>query len=123
MKKLCTIVLILAILAYFGLLPFTAHDVAGLVPVETVVVTRAGDQIRVDIGAGVRAVGRTLGEALDKLKEQVSGILFFQTAEQVVVAEEARSVLPEAAREPRFRPAAGLYVTPAEDLDVNRVSS
>ena len=122
MKKLCIVVLILAGLAYFGLLPFEAHDVAELLPVETVLITKAGDAYRVDIGAGVRAVGRTLREALDRLKEEVTGFVFFQTAEQVIVREDALDVLPEAESEPRFRPAAGLYRTDLTDPDLSAVS-
>ena len=122
MKKLCIVVLILAGLGYIGLLPFQAHDVAELLPVETVIVTKAGDRYRVDIGAGVRALGSTLAEALDHLKEQVSGFVFFQTAEQVIVQEDAADAVVEAEQESRFRPSAGLYRTDAQDLDAHAVS-
>ena len=103
MKRICIFFLALAGLAYFGLLPFRAHDVAQLLPVETVIVTRDGGQYCVDIGAGVRAVGRTLSEALDRLQEQVSGVLFFQTAEQVIVTEAAADAIPAVAEQTRFR--------------------
>ena len=122
MKKLLLIALILAALTYFGLLPFSANDVSKLLPVETVLITREGDQIRVDVGAGVRAVGKTLAEALDRLKEQVSGVIFFQTAEQVVVEESAAQIVGEVISEERFRPAAGIYLTPERDLDARAVS-
>ena len=121
MKRICIFFLALAGLAYFGLLPFRAHDVAQLLPVETVIVTRDGGQYCVDIGAGVRAVGRTLSEALDRLQEQVSGVLFFQTAEQVIVTEAAADAIPAVAEQARFRPAAGLYSSP-EAPDAHAVS-
>ena len=95
MKKLITLALIAAGLAYFGFLPFRANDVASLLPVETVIVTRSGDRYCVDVGAGVRAFGKTVAEALDTLRERVSGVLFFQTAEQVVVQEEAAEAVEE----------------------------
>lgn len=122
MKKLFVCTLLIAGAVYLGLLPFKAHDVAELLPVETVVVTRAGDQYRVDIGAGVRAIGKTLSEALDRLKEQVSGFVFFQTAEQVIVGEDAADAARAAITEPRFRPAAGIYLSPEPDPDANAIS-
>ena len=122
MKKFAMVAVALAALTYFGMLPFHANDVSRLLPVETVIVTRAGDQYRVDVGAGVRAIGRTLAEALDKLKEQVSGVIFFQTAEQVIVEEQAAQVVDELLDESRFRPAAGIYLTPEQHLDAQSVS-
>ena len=122
MKKICILVLLLAGLAYFGLLPFEAHDVAELLPVETILVTKSGDRYRVDIGAGVRAIGKSLSEALDNLKEQVTGIVFFQTAEQVLVQEDAQDAIPVIEQEPRFRPAAGLYLTGDSSPDLHAVS-
>lgn len=122
MRKFLLFLLVLAALAYFGLLPFSANDVSRLLPVETVLITREGDRIRVDVGAGVRAVGKSLAETLDRLKEQVSGVIFFQTAEQVIVEEQAAQVVDEVISEERFRPAAGIYLTPERDLDAQAVS-
>ena len=111
MKKLLWILLALAVLAYFGLLPFHASDVAQLLPVETVIVTRSGTQYRVDVGAGVEGVGDSVRAALDALREHASGIVFFQTAEQVVVSEEATDAVEEIVTDEQFRPSAGLYRT------------
>lgn len=122
MKKLFFVIIALAGLTYFGLLPFRANDVSKLLPVETVIVTRDGGRYCVDVGAGVRAVGKTLSEALDRLKEEVSGVLFFQTAEQVIVHEQAAQAVDEVLQESRFRPAAGIYRTPAQKLDAQALS-
>lgn len=122
MKKLFVIILLFAGLAYFGILPFRAHDVAELLPVETVIVSREDGQIRIDVGAGVHALGRTLSEALAHLREQVSGFVFFQTAEQVIVQENAADTVSEIVEESAFRPAAGIYRTPDADLDPDAVS-
>ena len=117
MKKLIKWGLILAALCALGVLPFKATDVAELLPVRTVIVTRSGRELTVDVGAGVRAVGKTLSEALRTLRQEVTGEVFFQTAEQIVVAEDAQDAVPQVVNEPSFRPAAGLYLTEDADAD------
>lgn len=112
MKKLLFILFAVLVLGALDLLPFRAEDAAKLLPVKTVVVTRSGDEYVVDVGAGVRAVGRTLKEALDRLKEEVTGEVFLPTAEQVVITEPAEGAVEAVAEETDFRPAAGIYRTP-----------
>lgn len=124
MKKLLFILFAAAAFWALGLLPFRGTDAAKLLPVKTVVVTRSGDRYVVDIGAGVRAVGRTLSEALERLKEEITGEIFLPTAEQVIITEPAGET-PEAAEETveavveetAFRPAAGIYRTPVAAPD------
>lgn len=123
MKKLLFLLAALGVLAYLGLLPFHASDVAQLLPVETVFITRSGACCRVDVGAGVSGVGRTLREALDALREQVSGDLFYQTAEQIVVRQDAADALEEIVTEEAFRPSAALYLTAERSLDAKAVSA
>ena len=117
MKKLLALVLLLAFLSALGRLPFHASDVAELLPVRTVVIGCDGTEYTVDVGAGVRGIGHSLAEALGSLRERVSGTVFFGTAEQVILTEQAADVLPEVLDEPAFRPAAGIYLTPEEDPD------
>lgn len=117
MKKLVWAVCIAALLGALGLLPFHAEDAAKLLPVKTVIVTRAGDSYTVDIGAGVRAVGRTLSEALERLREELSGEIFLPTADQIIVTEPAEDAVEAVAEEAAFRPAAGIYRTPVADPD------
>lgn len=112
MKKLFLLLFAAAAFWALGLLPFRATDAAKLLPVKTVVVMKSGDEYTVDVGAGVRAVGRSLSEALERLKEELSGEVFLPTAEQIIVTEPAEDALEAAAAEERFRPAAGLYRTP-----------
>lgn len=121
MKKLLGVLLVLAALAALGLLPFHGTDAAKLLPVKTVVVTKSGDVYTVDVGAGVRAVGRSLAEALKRLREEVTGTVFFPTAEQVVVTEPADDALEAVAEERAFRPAAGIYRTPEAAPDAAAV--
>ena len=108
MKKMFVLLAAGALFWALGLLPFRATDAAKLLPVKTVVVMKSGDEYVVDVGA----VGRSLSEALERLREEISGEIFLPTAEQVVVTEPAEDALEAAAAEERFRPAAGLYRTP-----------
>lgn len=118
MKKLVVILLAAATLGALGVLPFRSVDAAKLLPVKTVVVTKSGDQYVVDIGEGVRAVGQSLREALDRLREEVSGEVFLPTAERVIVTEPAEGAVEAVAEETEFRPAAGIYLTPDPFPDV-----
>ena len=112
MKKLLVFLFAAAGLCALGLLPFHAEDAAKLLPVKTVIVTRSGAEYTADIGAGVRAVGRSLAEALDRLREETAGLVFLPTAEQVVVTEPAAEAVTEVAESTAFRPAAGICTTP-----------
>lgn len=123
MKKLFGFLLVLAVLGALKLLPFRATDAAKLLPVKTVIVTRSGEEYIVDIGAGVRAVGRTLSEALERLREEVTGEVFLPTAEQVVITEPITDAVEAVAEESAFRPAAGIYRTPLPAPDADAVSA
>lgn len=123
MKKLFSLLAVLAILALLGWLPFHAHDVAELVPAQTIIVTRSGDTYTIDIGAGVRAVGSSIKSALAALKEQVSGVLFFQTADQILLVGASPQDVAQAAAEPAFRPAAKLYLSQDPGLDPGKVTA
>ena len=112
MKKLRFVLFVAAVLGALSLLPFHSVDAAKLLPVKTVIVTKSGEEYTVDIGAGVRAVGRTLREALDRLREEVTGEVFLPTAEQVIITEPAEDAVEAVAEETAFRPAAGIYRTP-----------
>ena len=117
MKKLLFVLLAAGVLTAMGLLPFRAVDASKLLPVKTVIVTKAGEEYVVDIGSGVRAVGDTLRQALDRLREEVSGQVFLPTAEQVIITEPAEGAVEAVAEETEFRPAAGIYLTPEPSPD------
>lgn len=117
MKKLLKILVLAAFLGALGLLPFRSVDAAKLLPVKTVIVTKSGDVYTVDAGAGVKALGRSLSVALDRLREKVTGVLFLPTAEQVVLTEPSEEALAAVAEESGFRPAMGIYRTPDPEPD------
>lgn len=117
MKKLMLLAAAALLLGALGLLPFRATDAAKLLPVKTVIVTRSGDSYVVDVGAGVKAVGRTLREALERLREEVTGEVFLPTAEQVIITEPENGAVEAVAAETEFRPAAGIFLTPERAPD------
>ena len=119
MKKLLFVLLAAGVLTAMGLLPFRAVDASKLLPVKTVIVTKAGEEYVVDIGSGVRAVGDTLRQALDRLREEVSGQVFLPTAEQVIITEPAEGAVEET----EFRPAAGIYLTPEPAPDAEALGA
>ena len=123
MKKLLKLLLAAAFLAALGLLPFRAADAAKLLPVKTVIVTKSGAEYIVDIGAGVRAVGRSLSEALARLREELTGLAFLPTAEQVILTEPAEEAAEAVAAESAFRPAAGIYRTPDPEPDAEALAA
>ena len=122
-KKLTRWILLGAAAAALWSLPFRATDAAKLLPVKTVVVAKTESGYTVDVGAGVKAAGKTLSAALELLRERVSGTAFFRTAEQIILNPAAAAEgLEEITNEPEFRPAAGLYVTTDPDPDARGIA-
>ena len=111
MKKVIWTLIVLGALGGLNLLPFHADDVAGMLPVKTVFITRSGEEYSVDVGAGVQAVGRTLSEALERLREESPGKVFLPTAEQIVLTDHDEDTVDAVAEETAFRPAAGICKT------------
>lgn len=122
MKKRIRWLILGAFAAALALLPFHATEIGELLPVRTVIVTRSGREFAVDVGAGVRAAGKTVRQALELLRREVTGDVFFRTADQVVVTDDAASALPELARDAQLRPAAGVFLTSDPRPDAERVS-
>ncbi len=123
MKKLLWGALLLLALGALGLLPFHASDAAKLLPVKTVVVTRSGEEYVVDVGAGLRAVGRSISEALERLRELAPGELFLPTADQVIITEPEAGAVEAVAEESEFRPATGIYLCPDPSPDPAAISA
>ncbi len=109
MKKLLCVFAAVAVAGYLGLLPFKATDVADLIPAQTAFIMKDGTQYTVDVGAGVRAVGSTLKQALELLQEQTAGTVYFGTCDQLVLMGDTQTLLPQVAQEEAFRPAAEVY--------------
>ncbi|MBQ1372290.1 MAG: hypothetical protein IIY70_05105 [Oscillospiraceae bacterium] len=111
MKKVIWTLIALGALGSLNLLPFRARDVAGMLPVKTVFITRSGEEYTVDVGAGVEAVGKTISEALEQLQQEAPEEIFLPTAEQIVLTDPDEEAVEAVARESAFRPAAGVCKT------------
>ena len=97
------------------MLPRTGTDAAKLLPAQVLVIAQEEGQITVESDNGVSGSGTTLPDALASMRENAEGTLFLDTAEHIVLLQSAQALLPAAARQRQFRPAAKLYLA---DMDV-----
>ena len=97
------------------MLPRTGMDAAKLLPAQVLVIAQEEGQITVESDNGVSGSGATLPNALASMRENAEGTLFLDTAEHIVLLQSAQALLPAAARQRQFRPAAKLYLA---DMDV-----
>ncbi len=87
-------------------IPFPKHDTGKLLPILCVQARREGDRIHILSEAG-NGFGRTWEEAVEDLKRNASGEVFFDTAEQAVFSDPSLAV--EAARSGVLRPGAEVF--------------
>lgn len=102
MNRICIWLLAAASAVCLCMLPRTGTDAAKLLPAQVLV-----------IGAGP---GPTLAAALADMAECAEGTLFLDTAEHIVLLKSAGALLPAAAQQPQFRPAAKLYLARLPEL-------
>lgn len=93
--------------------PFRSSDVAELVPLEILVISRQDGQLVVD-GGEVQGRGRSWAEAWQDLKRGAPGTVFPGTAEYVVLVGEAVDQLESVAESGLLRPAARVCRCPGE---------
>lgn len=101
-------VLLAAILtAVFGL-PFREYRTQQLLPIRTLQVQRTEGGIRLltEVGEGT---GATWNEAVDDLRQNASGEVFFDTAEHLVFPDD--SLAREAAQSGFLRPSAQVHLS------------
>lgn len=100
-----------------GRLPLhaAAHrtDAAKLLPAQVLVIGAGDGAITVEADNGAAGSGPTLAAALADMAECAEGTLFLDTAEHIVLLQSAGALLPAAAQQPQFRPAAKLYLPAA----------
>lgn len=92
------------------MLPRTGTDAAKLLPAQVLVIAQEEGQITVESDNGVSGSGATLPDALASMRENAEGTIFLDTAEHIVLLQSAQALLPAAARQRQFRPAAKLYL-------------
>ena len=108
MKWLPTVLLAAALTMVFGL-PFREYDTALLLPIRTLHVekTATGVHIRSDAGEGT---GKDWAAAVEDLRENAPGDVFFDTAEQIIFC--GGTIVREAIESGILRPAAQVYFAP-----------
>ena len=106
MKWLITAILLTCI---FGL-PFRDYDTAKLLPIRCLQAQRENGQIVLRSEAG-EGSGKTWTEAVENLRKNAAGDVFFDTAEQAVFSDNALAL--EAAQSGILRPAAEVYFASA----------
>ena len=88
--------------------PQASTELGSLIPVETLRVTREGEDICVE-GRDVKGVGADWEAAMADLEATADGEVFLETVDRVVVAEDALTCLEAIRADLRFRPAVQLY--------------
>lgn len=93
-----------ALALFFGL-PFRQYNTEALLPIETVQVllSREGVTLVSEAGSGK---GADWQEAVEDLRQNASGEVFFHTAEQVVLCDAGEDLLPQLLDSGMLRPAA-----------------
>lgn len=84
-----------AILALTCLAPVKPLDVAELLPVEAVAVYKDGNQIVLETDNQNIGRGETVKQALEDLKEKTPAVIYLDTAEYLLVSEDAVPMLVE----------------------------
>lgn len=101
--------------------PFRSSDVAELIPVEILVISKEDDQLVVD-GGQIQGRGATWTEAWQDLKQGAPGKVFLGTAEYVVLVGDAIDQLDIVAESELLRPAARVCYCPGETPQVEQAA-
>lgn len=96
----------LVLVAALGGMPFSGTDVAKLQPVELIRVSRSFGQVLIETDTGDSGIGADLEEALEDMKETATADIFLDTAEHLLVSQNAVDLLPKLAE--YLRPACGV---------------
>ncbi len=107
MKWLC-IALALALVLAFGL-PFREYDTAKLLPIQTLQGDIIEGQVCLVSEAG-EGTGPDFLSAVENLRENAAGDVFFETTEHLILCSEA--LLPQIIDSRLLRPSAQLYTAP-----------
>ena len=83
------ILLYIVILALLFLAPVERLDVAKLEPVQTVAVSVADGQINFETDTGNRGRGENVQAAIDDLEENTPGVIYLDTAQYLLITEQA----------------------------------
>ena len=112
MNRICIWLLAAASAVCLCMLPRTGTDAAKLLPAQVLVIGAGDGAITVEADNGAAGSGQRLAD----MAECAEGTLFLDTAEHIVLLQSAGALLPAAAQQPQFRPAAKLYLARLPEL-------
>lgn len=92
MKRILIYIIVTALAL---LVPEYGTDVGKLIPVELVFLYNDGEQIVIETDTEHIGKGVTVEEAVQNLSDTTPGVLFLDTADYLMVTEEAQTHLPE----------------------------
>lgn len=95
MKRWLVCAVALAAVASIGGLPFASTDVGKLRPLEVICVSVAQGEVLIRADTDDSGRGTTVAEAFDDLKRTSSGEVFLDTADFLILTEDARGLLEE----------------------------
>lgn len=85
MRRLVYILLLIPLL----FVPLQRVNIADLLPIETVAVYMDGEQIVLETDTSDKGIGKTVEQAWASLKENAAKVVYLDTAEYLLVSEEA----------------------------------
>lgn len=86
-------ILYIVVLALLFLAPVERLDVARLEPVQTVAISREADTIVVQTDTDNKGIGKTVDQAIENLEDTTPGVIYLDTAEYLLVAENAQDIV------------------------------
>ncbi len=97
MRRWAFFLVALLLAAALDAMPFRGTDVADLQPVELVYVRSEQSRVFVQTDTGDVGTGETIDAAFEDMKKSAPSEIFLDTAEHLLLAPSARSLLPELA--------------------------
>ncbi len=95
MKRIVVYCLILAALC---VLPVERQDVADLEPIQAVWLSQENETVVLETDTKDKGTGSTVAEALADMKHKSLGIIYLDTAQYLLVSENARKMIPQIAQ-------------------------
>lgn len=89
------IIIYCMILAALCVLPVERQDVADLEPIQVVWLNREGNTVVLETDTEDKGTGETVAEALADMKHKSLGIVYLDTAQYLLVSEDARELIPQ----------------------------
>lgn len=121
MNKVCIWLLGAASAACLWMLSMTGTDAAKLLPTQVLIIGMDHGAVQVRSDNGAAGCGATLSQALVQMENSAEGRLFLDTAEHIVIEQNAQQLLEQVVTQKRFRPAAKLYLTQTRMADTSKL--